>query len=47
LVVLFLVPNLPWIFVPTAIAVSLGYEMAGNLRAAAGLPVSSNKVKRN
>ncbi|KAE8224392.1 hypothetical protein CF319_g2703 [Tilletia indica] len=47
LVVLFLIPNTPWIFVPTAIAISLGYEIAGNLKAAAGLPVSSNKVKRS
>ncbi|KAK0522436.1 hypothetical protein OC835_006570 [Tilletia horrida] len=37
LVVLFLIPNTPWIFVPTTIAITLGLEMAGNLKVAAGL----------
>ncbi|KAK0551276.1 hypothetical protein OC846_003333 [Tilletia horrida] len=47
LIFLFLIPNTPWIFVPTAIALTLGFEMADSLKAASGLPVKSiaKKVK--
>ncbi|KAL9941001.1 hypothetical protein V8E36_000489 [Tilletia maclaganii] len=40
-VVIYVMPNSPWVFFPTAIALTLGFEIAGKLRAAAGLPAVS------